>query len=343
MVGGPTGLLVWCKKLLGRCKHLRTGPYDRRGNLRHPSPRRPRGGPVPPADPHHPVRPDAGHVPGRARPDHRRAPRSAPSPTTCTASAAGLGHHRVPDHRRRSARRSTASCPTSTAASRSSSPRSASSSSARSLCALRRLDVQLAAFRAVQGLGAGGLFSLALTIIGDIVPPRERARYQGYFLAVFGTSSVLGPVIGGFLAGPDQHPRHHRLALGLPASTCRSASLALVVVAQVLNMPHTRRDHRIDWPGALTLVVGLVPLLIVAEQGRDWGWDSTRSRRLLRHRRWSGSSLFLLAERWYRRRRAAAAAAVPRPHVQHRLAASASSSAWACSAGCCCCRSTCRS
>ena len=75
---------------------------------------------------------------------------------------------------------------------------------------------QLAAFRAFQGLGAGGLFSLALTIIGDIVPPRERAKYQGYFLAVFGTSSVLGPVVGGFLAGQATHPRHHRLALGLP-------------------------------------------------------------------------------------------------------------------------------
>ena len=61
----------------------------------------------------------------------------------------------------------------------------------------------LAAFRAVQGLGAGGLFSLALAIIGDIVPPRERAKYQGYFLAVFGTASVLGPVIGGFFAGQE--------------------------------------------------------------------------------------------------------------------------------------------
>ena len=75
---------------------------------------------------------------------------------------------------------------------------------------------QLAAFRAFQGLGAGGLFSLALAIIGDIVPPRERAKYQGYFLAVFGTSSVLGPVVGGFFAGQATHPRHHRLALGLP-------------------------------------------------------------------------------------------------------------------------------
>ena len=59
----------------------------------------------------------------------------------------------------------------------------------------------LAAFRAVQGLGAGGLFTLALAIIGDIVPPRERAKYQAYFIAVFGTSSVLGPVIGGFFSG----------------------------------------------------------------------------------------------------------------------------------------------
>src|SRR2546426_1247 len=62
---------------------------------------------------------------------------------------------------------------------------------------------QLAAARAFQGIGAGGLFALALTIIGDIVPPRERARYQGYFLAVFGTSSVLGPVLGGLFAGAD--------------------------------------------------------------------------------------------------------------------------------------------
>ena len=69
------------------------------------------------------------------------------------------------------------------------------------LCGFATSMTELAAFRAFQGLGAGGLFSLALTIIADIVPPRERAKYQGYFLAVFGTSSVVGPVIGGFLAG----------------------------------------------------------------------------------------------------------------------------------------------
>src|SRR5499433_2077538 len=69
------------------------------------------------------------------------------------------------------------------------------------LCGLSQNMYELAACRAIQGIGAGGLFSLALTIIGDIVPPRERAKYQGYFLAVFGTSSVLGPVLGGFFAG----------------------------------------------------------------------------------------------------------------------------------------------
>src|SRR4051812_35663942 len=69
------------------------------------------------------------------------------------------------------------------------------------LCTLSQSMLQLAFYRAIQGLGAGGLFSLSLAIIGDIVPPRERAKYQGYFLAVFATSSVLGPVIGGFFAG----------------------------------------------------------------------------------------------------------------------------------------------
>jgi len=69
------------------------------------------------------------------------------------------------------------------------------------LCTFSTSMYMLAGFRAVQGIGAGGLFSLALAIVGDIVPPRQRAKYQGYFLAVFGTSSVLGPVIGGFFAG----------------------------------------------------------------------------------------------------------------------------------------------
>ncbi|WP_214407144.1 MDR family MFS transporter [Pseudonocardia lacus] len=135
---------------------------------------------------------------------------------------------------------------------------------------------QLAGARALQGLGAGGLFSLALTIIGDIVSPRERAKYQGFFVAVFGTSSVLGPVLGGLFAGQDD-------ILGVTGwrwvflVNVPLGILALAVVTKVLNVPHTRREHRIDWPGAVALTVGLVPLLIIAEQGRDWGWDSPRA------------------------------------------------------------------
>ena len=84
------------------------------------------------------------------------------------------------------------------------------------LCSFATSMYELAAFRAFQGLGAGGLFTLVLAIIGDIVSPRERAKYTGYFMAMFATSSVLGPVVGGFFAGQDEILGDHRLALGLP-------------------------------------------------------------------------------------------------------------------------------
>jgi EmrB/QacA subfamily drug resistance transporter len=144
------------------------------------------------------------------------------------------------------------------------------------MCGFATDMYQLAGFRAFQGLGAGGLFSLALAIIGDIVPPRERAKYQGYFLAVFGSSSVLGPLVGGFFAGQDS-------ILGITGwrwvflINVPVGIIALIVVARVLHIPHTRRDHKIDFAGALALTVTLVPLLLVAEQGRSWGWSSGRS------------------------------------------------------------------
>jgi EmrB/QacA subfamily drug resistance transporter len=134
----------------------------------------------------------------------------------------------------------------------------------------------LAGFRALQGIGAGGLFTLAFAIIGDIVPPRERAKYQGYFVAVFGTSSVLGPVVGGFFAGA-----HHILGIAgwrwVFLVNVPIGLAALVVVAKTLHIPHTKLEHRIDWLGAVALSVSLVPLLIIAEQGRQWGWGSGRA------------------------------------------------------------------
>ncbi|MGY4100316.1 MDR family MFS transporter [Nocardia sp. R16R-3T] len=145
------------------------------------------------------------------------------------------------------------------------------------LCTMAQSMYELAAFRAFQGLGAGGLMSLALTILGDIVSPRERAKYQGYFLAVFGTSSVIGPVLGGVFAGQDT-------ILGVSGwrwvflVNVPIGLIALGVVSKVLRLP--KRPHstdRVDWWGVLVLAIGLVPLLVVAEQGREWGWGSGRS------------------------------------------------------------------
>ena len=133
--------------------------------------------------------------------------------------------------------------------------------------------VELAGYRALQGVGAGGLFSLALTIVADIVPPRERARYQGMFLAVFGSSSLLGPVIGGTLAGIDEflwvEGWRWIFLMNLPIG---AASLFMVIT--FLHVPHTPRKQKIDWWGAVTIMLATIPLLLVAEQGREWGWGS---------------------------------------------------------------------
>ncbi|WP_406280261.1 MFS transporter [Nocardia sp. NBC_00881] len=143
-------------------------------------------------------------------------------------------------------------------------------------CTFATSMYQLAGFRAFQGLGAGGLMSLAFTIIGDIVPARERVRYQGYFMMVFGTATVLGPVLGGFFSDYDQlggiEGWRWVFLVNVPVGV-----IALLVVAKVLNVPHQRQNHRIDWFGALTLAIFVVPLLLVAEQGRNWGWTDERS------------------------------------------------------------------
>ncbi|MEU7634245.1 MFS transporter [Nocardia sp. NPDC049220] len=143
-------------------------------------------------------------------------------------------------------------------------------------CTFATSMYQLAGFRAFQGLGAGGLMSLAFTIIGDIVPARERVRYQGYFMMVFGTATVLGPVLGGFFSDYDMlggiEGWRWVFLVNVPVGV-----IAMLVVAKVLNVPHQRQNHRIDWLGALTLTIFVVPLLIVAEQGRNWGWGSDRA------------------------------------------------------------------
>lgn len=144
------------------------------------------------------------------------------------------------------------------------------------LCAMAGDMYVLAAFRGIQGIGAGALMPLALAIIGDIIPPRQRAKYQGYMMAVFASSSVLGPVIGGLFANVDTllgvAGWRWVFLINVPIGLI---SLVLVIVTLRLNTQRT--PHRIDWGGAATIVLALVPILLVAEQGRIWGWGSTGS------------------------------------------------------------------
>jgi EmrB/QacA subfamily drug resistance transporter len=135
--------------------------------------------------------------------------------------------------------------------------------------------LMLAGFRALQGLGAGALMSLPLAIMGDILAPRERAKYQGYFFAVFGISSVIGPLIGGLFAGANQilfiSGWRWVFLINVPIGIA-----ALLMVIAFLHLPKfaSAGKPRIDWWGATAVIVALVPLLLIAEQGRTWGWSS---------------------------------------------------------------------
>ena len=127
---------------------------------------------------------------------------------------------------------------------------------------------QLIAFRAIQGLGAGGLMVMALTIIGDILSPRERGRYQGYMGSVFAFSSVAGPLLGGLFV--DHLSWRWVFYINLPIGIA-----ALVVTSFALNLQFVRRPHRIDYEGAALLVAGVSCLLLVTVWGgTQYRWGS---------------------------------------------------------------------
>ncbi|MGI8694553.1 MAG: MDR family MFS transporter [Geodermatophilaceae bacterium] len=134
------------------------------------------------------------------------------------------------------------------------------------LCGFSQTIEQLIAFRALQGIGGGGLFSIALSIIGDVIAPRNRGRYQGYFGAVFGVSSVAGPLLGGFFTdGPGWRWIFY---INLPIGIA-----ALFITSAVLTMPVIKREHKIDYLGAAAVVGAVTSLLLYLEwRGRDYGW-----------------------------------------------------------------------
>jgi EmrB/QacA subfamily drug resistance transporter len=127
---------------------------------------------------------------------------------------------------------------------------------------------QLIAFRAIQGLGAGGLIVTAQAIIADVVTPRERGRYQGYFGAVFGAAAVAGPLLGGFLT--DTLSWRWVFYINVPLGIA-----ALVVTSIVLPRSAQRRDVRIDWAGTALLSAAIACFVLLTSWGGvEVAWSS---------------------------------------------------------------------
>jgi len=136
------------------------------------------------------------------------------------------------------------------------------------LCGLSQNMDQLIFFRGLQGIGAGGLMALVFAIIGDIIPPRQRGRYQGYFGGVWALSSIIGPLLGGLFT--DQLTWRWIFYINIPLGL-----IALAVIAARLHLPIHKIKHRIDFIGALLLATSVVCLLLVTVLGgATYPWQS---------------------------------------------------------------------
>ena len=137
------------------------------------------------------------------------------------------------------------------------------------LSGLSQSMIELIAFRAIQGVGAGGLMVGAQAIMGDVVPARQRGRYMGYFGAVFGITNVAGPLLGGWFT--EHLSWRWIFYINLPLGI-----VALFVVATVLHIPVNRVPHKIDWLGTAFLSVGVTCIILLTTWGgSEYAWGST--------------------------------------------------------------------
>ncbi|KAA0597273.1 EmrB/QacA subfamily drug resistance transporter [Azospirillum lipoferum] len=159
------------------------------------------------------------------------------------------------------------------------------------LCAAAQSMTQLILFRGLQGLGGGGLMSLAFTIIGDVVAPRERGRYQGMIGGVFALASVAGPLLGGIFT--ETIGWHWIFLINLPLGIA-----AFAMTRRTLSrLPAGRARPRIDLAGAALLTGAVTSLLIVATRGEAMGWGSPAALGLL-----AAGLVMLVVFLWHERR-----------------------------------------
>jgi EmrB/QacA subfamily drug resistance transporter len=136
------------------------------------------------------------------------------------------------------------------------------------LCGLAQGMTELIAFRALQGLGGGGLMVTTMAVVGDIIPPRDRGKYQGFFGAVFGVSTVIGPLLGGFFV--DNLSWRWIFYVNLPLGL-----VAFAVIGAVFRPRGDHVHHRIDYLGAAVLTASLSAIVLFTSLGgTSYAWDS---------------------------------------------------------------------
>src|SRR5215470_6427809 len=128
------------------------------------------------------------------------------------------------------------------------------------LCGIAQSMPQLIIFRALEGIGGGGLIVITIAVIGDVIPPRDRGRYQGFFGAVFGVATIVGPLVGGFFV--DHLTWRWIFFINLPTGI-----LAMIVIAVVLPAAATRRRHTIDYAGVVLLTAALSGVILFTGLG----------------------------------------------------------------------------